>query len=89
MRVNYLIVSHSLPCLTFTLPQLARQLVGAELQQIVYRLLVTSSNCTNYLRREYLPVVLGQSALGDLDSTETVDVFRHFENEMMKNTIQV
>ena len=55
-------------------PQLARQLVGAELQQIVYRLLVTSSNSTNYLRREYLPVVLGQSALGDLDSTETVDI---------------
>ena len=55
-------------------PQLARQLVGAELQQIVYRLLVTSSNSKNYLHREYLPVVLGQSALGDLDSTETVDV---------------
>merc|ERR1712088_1034999 len=50
--------------------QLARQLVGAELQQIVYR--------------EYLPVVLGQSALGDLASTETVynpDVDPSIRNE--------
>ena len=35
-----------------------------------------TNNC-----REYLPVVLGQSALGDLDSTETVDIsFFHINN---------
>ena len=39
------------------LPQLARKLVGAELQQITYR--------------EYLPNVLGSQALGDLTDTET------------------
>ena len=39
------------------LSQLARKLVGAELQQITYQ--------------EYLPIVLGKKALGDLDANET------------------
>merc|ERR1719234_1040961 len=54
-KVNFLQIGQIAEELTF---QIARQLVGAQLQNIVYR--------------EYLPITLGERAHGDLGKTDTV-----------------